>query len=697
MNTDYKNIKTEILAPAGSYAAFKAVINAGADAVYLGGENFGARAYAGNFTEEELLSAIDYAHIHNKKVYLTVNTLLKNNELFKSLGDYIAPFYEAGLDAVIVQDYGVMVYIHENFPDMDIHASTQMTITEPEYMDFLEKYNVTRIVPARELSLNDIRRLHEHNSSMEIETFVHGALCYCYSGQCLMSSFYGGRSGNRGRCAGTCRLEFEKNNKRYALLSLKDLSTLDILPDILDAGVYSLKIEGRMKSPEYAAGITSMYRKYIDLLKTGGRDKYTVSGEDKEKILMLFDRGGVTTGYYTKHNGRDMIANVKKTDKSLVLKDEYEKYLKQKYVDENIKQSISIQVSLLKNNCSSITVKYGDSVYTATGETPQPALNRPLTGDDVKKQVSKLGNTPFVTGEIKIDMDNDIFISNKSLNELRRSAVEGLCRVYGEKYRRKPSKQKKYEFKEYTHNNRISVRAMTRQQADAAIECKVDRIYLETDIMSSQDIKDIKKICKAENIQCFLAMPRVFRKDYNSFVEGIIPDFDGYLVRNMAQKIWLTKRTDGILTADYTMYGFNNLACKVLLDEGFDEIVCPVELNEKEISHLKGVDEVIVYGRQPLMISAGCIDKNNGECHKNNPGYGTISDRKNAKLTYITSCRYCYNIIYNSVPLFLCDKVKGNVSYMFCDEDAKEVKRILSNNQPVLKSYTRGHYTKGVE
>ena len=310
----------EILAPAGNYETFLAVLNAGADAVYLAGNMFGARAYAGNLTEEELLKAIDYCHIHNKKLYLTVNTLLKNNELFDKLYDYLCPLYNAGLDGVIVQDYGVMKFIHDNFPDMEIHASTQMTITDHRYCDFLRKYNVSRIVPAREMSLEDIRRLKE-NTDMEIECFVHGALCYSYSGMCFMSSLLGDRSGNRGRCAQPCRLNYSEGN----VLSLKDLCTLDILPDILEAGVFSLKIEGRMKSPEYAAGVTAIYRKYVDMYINKGREGYTVDSTDKDKLLMLFDRGGMTDGYYNNHNGKHMIADNDKSDKSLTDKSEYEK------------------------------------------------------------------------------------------------------------------------------------------------------------------------------------------------------------------------------------------------------------------------------------------------------------------------------------------------------------------------------------
>lgn len=308
-----KNMITELLSPAGSYESFEAAIGAGADAVYVGGPAFGARAYAQNFTQEELITAIETAHIHNRKLYLTVNTLLKNRELDDQLFEYLLPYYEAGLDAVIVQDLGVFSFIRRNFPDLDIHASTQMTVTGPEGMRFLEEKGATRVVPARELSLEEISAMHKA-SLLEIETFIHGALCYSYSGQCLMSSIFGGRSGNRGRCAQPCRLPYSvtmdhrkyKGDKDFCALSLKDICTLDILPDILEAGVMSLKIEGRMKQPAYTAGVTAVYRKYLDMYLSG--KEYHVQEKDRKYLLELFSRGGSCKGYYDMYRGPEMMA-----------------------------------------------------------------------------------------------------------------------------------------------------------------------------------------------------------------------------------------------------------------------------------------------------------------------------------------------------------------------------------------------------
>lgn len=301
-----KSQKVEILAPAGSYESFRAAVAAGADAVYAGGPRFGARAYAVNFTEENLLVAIDYAHLHGRKFYLTVNTLLKDAEM-DELHDYLEPLYLAGLDAVIIQDMGVLEYVRTHFPEMDIHVSTQMTVTAPEGAKFLQKEGAVRIVPARELSLDEIRQMKKL-TGMEIECFVHGALCYCYSGQCLMSSMIGGRSGNRGQCAQPCRLPYTINGEKKHWLSPKDICTLELIPDLIEAGIDSFKIEGRMKRPEYVAGVTAMYRKYVDLYLQKGRNGFTVSETDKEVLMDLYNRGGFSKGYYTQHNGRNMMS-----------------------------------------------------------------------------------------------------------------------------------------------------------------------------------------------------------------------------------------------------------------------------------------------------------------------------------------------------------------------------------------------------
>lgn len=315
--------KIEILAPAGSIDSLKAAINASCDAIYIGGAKFGARAYADNLNDDLMCEAIDYAHIHDKKIYLTVNTLLKNAELEQELYDYILKYYEQGIDAAIVQDVGVLHFIHEKFPKLDIHASTQMTLTMAEGANVLKHMGITRFVTSRELGLEEIRNIRK-DTDLEIEAFVHGALCYCYSGQCLMSSMFGGRSGNRGRCAQPCRMPYKlkgdnkilNSDKEKYVLSPKDISTIDMIPELIEAGIDSFKIEGRMKRPEYAAGVTYMYRKYVDRYLEYGNEKYERYLQDhkeelKEDTLFLqdlYNRGGFSGGYFVNRNGRSMIS-----------------------------------------------------------------------------------------------------------------------------------------------------------------------------------------------------------------------------------------------------------------------------------------------------------------------------------------------------------------------------------------------------
>ncbi len=303
------NRKVEILSPAGSYESLKAAIVAGADAVYVGGSRFGARAYADNLQEEQMLEAIDYVHLHGKKIYLTINTLLKEQELQEELYAYLLPYYKQGIDAVIVQDMGVLCYLREQFPDLPIHASTQMTVTNVLGARLLENLGVERVVTSREMQLKEIQRIAE-DTNLEIESFVHGALCYCYSGQCLYSSLIGGRSGNRGQCAQPCRLPYKvgDNKESQYVLSLKDICTLEYIPELVKAGIHSFKIEGRMKKPEYVALVTAMYRKYVDLYFEKGEKYFKVEQKDREMLLDLYNRGGFHGGYYYTKNGREMLS-----------------------------------------------------------------------------------------------------------------------------------------------------------------------------------------------------------------------------------------------------------------------------------------------------------------------------------------------------------------------------------------------------
>lgn len=415
MNMDKK---PELLAPVGSIDALKGVINAGADAVYLAGKIFGARAYANNFDEDELIEAIEYCHLFKVKVYLTVNTLVKDNEL-NMLVPFLMPLYNKGLDAVIVQDLGVIKIIHDNFPLLDIHISTQQSATLGCFANALKQYNVTRIVPARELSLDEVISLKD-NTGLEIECFIHGAMCYCYSGMCLFSSLIGGRSGNRGRCAQPCRLPYKASNtKELYPLSMRDMCTLPIIKDLIDSGIDSFKIEGRMKDRAYAAGVVSIYRKYIDGFYDGSITE--IEDKDINFLKSLYIRKNISCGYYFKHNGADMITldspSYNGSCESTI------DYVNEHYLMKDPKLSISMEVTFIKNEPIRLICRYDSYEVQAKGEVVQEALKQPISLEKLKEHITKTGDTPFEISEIKINMGDDGFLPVKSIKDIRRNAL----------------------------------------------------------------------------------------------------------------------------------------------------------------------------------------------------------------------------------------------------------------------------------
>ncbi|MBR3509484.1 MAG: U32 family peptidase [Lachnospiraceae bacterium] len=455
--------KVELLAPAGNLAAFYGAIHAGADAVYLAGTKYGARAYADNFTQEDLVKCLRYAHLLRKKVYLTINTLVKEEEL-KELPSFLQPYVDEGLDGVIIQDFGVLKTIAKHFPGLSLHASTQMSVSGIYGAKLLKEMGVERIVPARELSLSEIRRIKQE-TGLEIECFIHGAMCYCYSGQCLFSSILGGRSGNRGRCAQPCRLPYQvsiggRTGKECYPLSLKDMCTIELLPELIDAGIDSFKIEGRMKKAEYAAGVTSYYRKYIDLYEKGEPAK--PSKKDLEELSHLYIRSERTDGYYHRRNGKEMVTisspAYQTSDEQLLSKIEttylsnIQKipiFMKAEFlIGEPAKLTISLPEKQTKQSLSltekqttcaiSLTEKEKAPAQEITvyGEIVSPAQKAPITIENVRKQLQKLGDSSFTLTdqegkeiEPKILLEDGAFYPLKLINELRREAVSRLEEV----------------------------------------------------------------------------------------------------------------------------------------------------------------------------------------------------------------------------------------------------------------------------
>ncbi len=707
-----RNKDFELLAPAGSLEILKGVIESGADAVYVGGSMFGARAYANNFTEEELLEAIDFAHLRGVKVYLTVNTLIKNSE-FSKLYDYLLPYYKRGLDAVIVQDLGVVKAIHEYFPSMEIHTSTQMTVTGADGVRFLSQFGVTRVVMAREVSLAEMKCIHEE-TGMELEAFVHGALCYSYSGQCLFSSILGGRSGNRGRCAQPCRLPYTVEGKKDEyILSLKDMCGIKALDKLHDAGVYSLKIEGRMKQLEYACGVVKYYRSYIDSMKP-------VTDADYDRIKALGNRCGFTDRYYFDHNGSDMVTYVKPNFVSNAAEPSPEKR----------KLSIEGELVLREGEPGSLTVKRGDVTYKALIEPVSAALKAPLDKKAAIDRINKTGDTDFEFSHIKAQIGENVFVPNGALNKLRRDAISGLCDKLLKKYYRNDARYAdmsrltalpEHVVKSDAAHEDGAVNArdytticscMTRAQLDTLIsyDC-FDVFYLDFDMydrntLIQQFADDVKCLTK-RNKKVYLMLPTILRADSSDYFVSIAKEldkvsFEGFVVKNY-EELYLTENlfTGKKVILDHNMYTFNDVSKSAFFEHGVSGDTVPLELNSKEIMHRNNIgSQMIVYGYYPLMTTANCVHKNTKGCDKKQKLI-YLKDRYNKSFAVCNNCKECYNTIYNSLPTMLTKNIGKlkeagirSFRYSFTIETPKQIKAVMDDK---VAEYTNGHYKRGVE
>lgn len=794
MNKNIKNKNgldfVEVLSPAGSFESLKAAICAGADAVYLGGDRFGARAFADNFDLENMKRAIDHVHLHGKQIYMTVNTLFKKQEI-EELYEYLLPYYKEGLDAVIVQDVGAAALIKKEFPGLDLHASTQMTVMGVEGAAFLEELGFQRVVPARELSLPEIKAIREH-TNLEIETFVHGALCYSYSGQCLMSSMLGGRSGNRGRCAQPCRLPYDlyengkkknKNQERY-LFSPKDLCSLEILPQILEAGSNSLKIEGRMKRPEYVAAVTRQYRRYVDFYLEH-RDEFRVKKEDLQELMELYNRGGFTKGYYLTHNGREMmsmkrpnhmgyyVGKIKEIDQNrirfvcdtdihkqdileialgkeekveltspldarkgstLTLNAKRIKSLKKGmeiYRTRNQTLITSIQEDVIQrekkeNLKGNITFRVGKPVMmqvwyknlttTVTGDEVLKAQKQPVTREKILSQLQKTGGTEFTLEITEIDMDEDAFLPMGAIKALRRKALEEIREVIIDSQRRKvPERMPKISRETSPGEPRRQVIASvtTMEQARAALNSeKVDAIYLLGESLPFERWEAFSQECQTAGKEIYYAMPYILheraRKDWKE-QEALIcqGSHQGIFVRTLDEFAMIRGFSDfkKTIVVSASLYAYNPDAIRFYKEHAGCKVrmTLPVELNEKELVNLKEpYADLMVYGHQPLMISAQCQTKNHLGCRKEETAL-TIKDRYQKDFYVRNFCRYCYNVIYNGDPLSLLSMEKellqlhiGGYVYQFTIEDGKETMAVLEGRFGD-KKYTKGHFKRGIE
>ncbi|MCR4999958.1 MAG: U32 family peptidase [Lachnospiraceae bacterium] len=709
----------EVLAPAGSPEIFTRVIDAGADAVYFGGHAFGARAYATNFTIEAAEASIRYAHARGKKAYLTVNTLLKNLEIERELYPYLKSYYEMGLDAAIVQDYGVFTMIRDCFPDLALHCSTQMSLSTPYGASFLQKQGAHRIVTAREISVDEISKIYDA-TGIEIETFVHGALCVCYSGQCLMSSMIGGRSGNRGRCAQPCRLPYDVLDASHHqlatpgkyVISPKDLCGIQDIPRLSEAGVYSLKIEGRMKQGDYAEGVVAMYRKYVDRYLFDGAKGYQVDPEDMDILMGLGNRNGFTRSYYVERNASDLISY---TDSS------HHNQKAPSAPERKIKHQLPIRGQFVAKLGEPMSLRIssmdGNKVVSVTSEVPQVAQNAGATEDSIRQKLTKTGNSPYQFADLEILCGDGLFLAGSLLNDLRRRGLEAFESFMLERPRTEatPWEPSQWSDDSVALDNGCFVTVRDEKQ----LFCVLDKEYvtyvgLDTSITLQKDMdvsRLVQQIHKHGHKAVFM-MPMIFRINCEKrllalFEQGL--GFDYYMATTMDALGFLMEHVEpGKIILDQRLYSYSNVTLMAYQQLGIGITTIPYELNAKELKHRKnGGSFLTIYGYTPLMYMANCTHKNCMGCdHK--PAQMYLRDRYGNDFPLMNACEICTNVLYNCLPTSLIGETDAKQLPVlghrldFTIESEEEVHQILEQYEKGSRegneaSFTKGHFRRGVE
>lgn len=772
----------ELLSPVGDFECLKAAVQNGADAVYFGSNIFSARAFASNFDNEELEKAINYAKIRGVKTHLTLNTLIKNNE-FEQAFNLAKKAYKLGIDAIIVQDLGLATDLIKSFPDLDIHASTQMTTTNLETVKKLEKIGFKRIVLSRECSLSEIKNICK-NTNAEIEVFAHGALCICYSGQCLFSSMVGGRSGNRGMCAQPCRLPYsllsDKNekskeyNKGY-LLSTRDLCTLDLLPELISAGITSLKIEGRMKSPTYVATVTRIYKKYIDLATRFIKkeiSEYIINENDKQALLQVFNRGNFSSGHLKDEPNKKLIFKEKPNNLGIYIGKVVKFSPKKGLITCNVENSISIGDSvsfenestkytiseLMEKNINIKTakkfqtvtfgrmkgnIKVNDKIYKITDKSllsnslesynkeykktsldcklkikngqkievyvksidfmiensfiydfiPNTAQNAPLTIDKVKNQFNKTLNTCFEFSNIKIDLDNDLFIPTSILNDIRRQALAEIEGKILKSFKR--TSEVEYIGKNFNSSNidsqeKVILLNELYKNYNYSNLKNVDKIYLPLKYFVRNDFTDILNTLSHKG-KLYLYMPFIIKDKYiksiRNCIENIVSKFNicGFVISEYSSIDYLKMFNKDVI-ANYNFNVYNSYTLNKLKSFGFSNITLSPEFQQDELMEISdSKSEVIVYGKIPLMTMSYCLLGKSNMCYKEckklcKTDYKFfLNDRYNFKFRVISDNLQTLTTIYNSrnIELYKNNPQFASLRFDFLDETIEEINKII--------------------
>ena len=671
----------ELLSPAGNFECLVWAVRAGADAVYIGGASFSARRNAKNFTDEEIAAACDFCHLHGTKLYVAVNILIKEAELKDALL-YTKKLIEFGVDGIIIQDLGLLSLVRKQSPEIFINASTQMTIGSYEAVELAKKLGANRVVLARELGLKEIKSIKE-KTDIELETFVHGALCMSWSGQCLISSVIGGRSGNRGLCAQPCRLNYtlikdgKEVSKNMPLLSPKDICLADNLKE-LDGLSDSLKIEGRMKSPEYTAAVTALYKKAI---------MGDITQDEINKTLSFFSRGGSSKGYFY---GRQLD---KMMDYKVSEKVSAERADVVKIKEEDLSKRKNITLTLTTNVGEPLHLRgVCDGFFAeSTGEILEVA-RKDFDLSRAKEQLEKLGDTAFLPKNTQVNFSGNPFVPVSSINALRREVCDKLSQLICDSYK-KTAKEIEPSPQNYRRRAvpKLVIEVSTMEQLEIA------RAEENIEILCSYELS---KVADADFVLC----PAIKKEGENTEIHA---------AKIMAQNI-------GQLDFSKEVYGgerlnvTNTATCKVLSDLGVRRVTLSPELNIKEIKEITNntdvKTEVIAYGHLPVMVMENCVIKSQGMCVKNG-GKFELSDRMGEHFPIV--CENCKNILLNNVPIYMADKGEDLLSLnvdairlKFTTENADLTKKVIDaykcallgkTPNGILSKITRGHFYRGAE